>query len=75
MYYISSLPFGGVGTSGMGAYHWKYSFDQFVHLKPVYEMKQNPINNLYSEIVMKLCSAPFDHAIGYKLSNLFETHV
>ncbi|TMW63733.1 hypothetical protein Poli38472_002674 [Pythium oligandrum] len=31
----SSLPFGGVGHSGMGAYHGKYSFDAFSHKKSV----------------------------------------
>ncbi|MFA7230178.1 MAG: aldehyde dehydrogenase [Victivallaceae bacterium] len=30
-----SMPFGGVGNSGMGAYHGKYSFDTFTHYKPV----------------------------------------
>lgn len=34
---IDGLPFGGVGNSGMGAYHGKYSFDAFSNLKPVYE--------------------------------------
>jgi aldehyde dehydrogenase (NAD+) len=29
------LPFGGVGNSGIGAYHGKYSFDLFSRLKPV----------------------------------------
>ena len=29
------LPFGGVGHSGLGAYHGKHSFDAFTHLKPV----------------------------------------
>ncbi len=29
------LPFGGVGNSGMGSYHGKYSFDTFTRLKPV----------------------------------------
>ncbi|XP_042466730.1 aldehyde dehydrogenase family 3 member H1-like isoform X1 [Zingiber officinale] len=29
------LPFGGVGESGMGAYHGKFSFDTFSHRKPV----------------------------------------
>lgn len=27
------LPFGGVGASGMGRYHGKYSFDTFIHEK------------------------------------------
>ena len=29
------LPFGGVGNSGMGAYHGKHSFDTFTRYKPV----------------------------------------
>ncbi|CCD15885.1 unnamed protein product [Trypanosoma congolense IL3000] len=29
------LPFGGVGRSGMGAYHGKYSFQTFSHLRPI----------------------------------------
>ncbi|CAK6435469.1 unnamed protein product [Pipistrellus nathusii] len=28
---LGSLPFGGVGASGMGAYHGKHSFDTFSH--------------------------------------------
>lgn len=31
----SSLPFGGVGESGMGRYHGKFSLETFSHLKPV----------------------------------------
>ncbi|CAF3713581.1 unnamed protein product, partial [Rotaria sordida] len=30
-----SLPFGGVGSSGLGAYHGKYSFDSFSHHRTV----------------------------------------
>ena len=30
-----SFPFGGVGNSGMGAYHGKYSFKTFTREKPV----------------------------------------
>ncbi|HCY6240286.1 TPA: aldehyde dehydrogenase [Staphylococcus aureus] len=30
---IPKLPFGGVGASGMGRYHGKYSFDTFTHEK------------------------------------------
>jgi acyl-CoA reductase-like NAD-dependent aldehyde dehydrogenase len=29
------LPFGGIGNSGIGAYHGKYSFTTFSHAKPV----------------------------------------
>ena len=30
---VDSLPFGGVGQSGMGAYHGKWSFETFSHMK------------------------------------------
>ena len=30
-----NMPFGGVGQSGMGAYHGKYSFDTFSHKKGI----------------------------------------
>ncbi len=36
------LPFGGVGPSGMGAYHGKAGFDTFSHLKSVYEKRVKP---------------------------------
>ncbi|KAL2339768.1 hypothetical protein Fmac_007708 [Flemingia macrophylla] len=32
---VHTLPFGGVGESGMGAYHGKFSFDAFTHKKAV----------------------------------------
>lgn len=32
---VDSLPFGGVGGSGMGRYHGKFSFDTFSHKKAV----------------------------------------
>jgi len=32
---VPGLPFGGVGESGMGSYHGKFSFDSFSHKKPV----------------------------------------
>jgi aldehyde dehydrogenase (NAD+) len=31
-----NLPFGGVGTSGIGSYHGKKSFDTFSHYKSIY---------------------------------------
>jgi len=34
-YTCTELPFGGVGDSGIGSYHGKYSFDNFTHYKPV----------------------------------------
>ncbi|WP_373892711.1 aldehyde dehydrogenase [Virgibacillus natechei] len=37
IYHLSNphLPFGGVGASGMGSYHGKYSFDTFSHDKSI----------------------------------------
>lgn len=35
----TELPFGGVGESGMGAYHGKASFDTFTHYKSVTDRK------------------------------------
>uniref|UniRef100_A0A8C6SWC9 Aldehyde dehydrogenase n=1 Tax=Neogobius melanostomus TaxID=47308 RepID=A0A8C6SWC9_9GOBI len=32
-YTLSSLPFGGVGHSGMGSYHGKHSFEQLSHMR------------------------------------------
>lgn len=32
---VHTLPFGGVGESGMGSYHGKFSFDTFSHKKAV----------------------------------------
>ncbi|GGP27836.1 aldehyde dehydrogenase [Silvimonas amylolytica] len=40
----AELPFGGVGASGMGAYHGKDGFDAMSHLKPV--LRQGPIRAL-----------------------------
>ncbi|MBB6370648.1 NAD(P)-dependent benzaldehyde dehydrogenase MdlD [Chryseobacterium shigense] len=33
------LPFGGVGTSGMGKYHGKFSFENFSHSRSVLQIK------------------------------------
>jgi hypothetical protein len=32
---VSTLPFGGTGMSGMGAYHGRYTFDTFTHKRSV----------------------------------------
>jgi coniferyl-aldehyde dehydrogenase len=39
------LPFGGVGPSGMGAYHGKFGFDTFSKLKPIFH--QSRFNGLF----------------------------
>lgn len=38
----SYMPFGGVGESGMGGYHGKYSFDTFSHKKSVLNRLPKP---------------------------------
>ena len=48
----NSLPFGGVGESGMGAYHGRWGFEEFSHtrgimdraLKPDIKLKYRPYN-------------------------------
>lgn len=40
------LPFGGVGTSGMNAYHGKASFDAFSHKKSIMRKNSSPQSNL-----------------------------
>ena len=46
LFHITSpyLPFGGVGNSGMGSYHGKYSFDTFTHEKSV--LKSSSLLNI-----------------------------
>jgi coniferyl-aldehyde dehydrogenase len=36
---VESLPFGGIGASGMGTYHGKAGFDTFSHHKPILEVR------------------------------------
>lgn len=43
---IDSLPFGGVGASGMGAYHGIHGFRRFTHAKPVVVQSQDGASNL-----------------------------
>jgi aldehyde dehydrogenase (NAD+) len=39
---VPGLPFGGIGPSGMGAYHGKASFDTFSHRKSVLRKPPKP---------------------------------
>jgi len=56
------LPFGGVGPSGMGAYHGQFGFETFSHLKGVLDratwfdpsFTYPPYNNLKDRILRKL---------------------
>ncbi|MBN1273584.1 MAG: aldehyde dehydrogenase family protein [Candidatus Aminicenantes bacterium] len=55
---VLSLPFGGVGKSGMGSYHGKYSFAAFTHHKSVlkrpYLIKNDFIHPPYEGKLKKL---------------------
>ncbi|MEI7375104.1 coniferyl aldehyde dehydrogenase [Dickeya chrysanthemi] len=43
---IDSLPFGGVGASGMGAYHGIHGFQRFSHAKPIVVQNEEGTSNL-----------------------------
>lgn len=56
------IPFGGVGQSGLGAYHGKTSFDTFSHFKPYIKATQlfqmtlahPPYNDIKEKLVKKV---------------------
>ncbi len=64
LYHIAlpNLPFGGVGNSGMGHYHGKYSFDTFSHQKSILKS--------YSKLNMTLNEPPIS-PLKKKLIHLF----
>jgi aldehyde dehydrogenase (NAD+) len=59
---MPGLPFGGVGDSGMGAYHGRASFETFSHRKSVFmkgtwpdpSLAYPPLSNLKERIIRKL---------------------
>lgn len=55
---VHELPFGGVGTSGMGQYHGQIGFDRLSHLKSVMSRRRMPEPPIrfapYSALKMKL---------------------
>jgi aldehyde dehydrogenase (NAD+) len=68
LYHFSSsyLPFGGVGNSGMSAYHGKWGFDNMSHLKPVLDQasllitfKYPPFNAAKFNILKRLVLFPY----------------
>merc|ERR1719158_2378862 len=46
---VETLPFGGVGGSGMGAYHGRYTFTTFSHQKSVLVRDFNAIGEYLGE--------------------------
>ncbi|NXC42677.1 AL3A2 dehydrogenase, partial [Penelope pileata] len=47
-FFLATLPFGGVGNSGMGSYHGKHSFDTFSHHRSclIKNLKMEGMNKL-----------------------------
>ena len=58
------LPFGGVGPSGMGAYHGRAGFETFSHLKPVFH--QSRLNG------MALFKPPYGKTFEFMLKLLLK---
>jgi len=48
---VDSLPFGGVGASGKGSYHGKYTFDTFYHKKSVLVKDFNIVGETFARYV------------------------
>lgn len=61
-YTQESLPFGGVGTSGFGAYHGVAGFETFSHMKPIF--KQSRVNGV------DLLRAPYTSKSKWLLKNI-----
>ncbi|MFM0156926.1 MULTISPECIES: coniferyl aldehyde dehydrogenase [Paraburkholderia] len=62
---VDSLPFGGVGASGMGHYHGEYGFRALSHAKPVLLQSEGGESNLlmhapYSEMTLAMIDAMID---------------
>jgi acyl-CoA reductase-like NAD-dependent aldehyde dehydrogenase len=61
---VPGLPFGGVGNSGMGAFHGRYTFDAFSHPKAVVrrsfwgdvDLRYPPFSNLKDRLLWWLLS-------------------
>lgn len=60
---VESLPFGGVGPSGMGAYHGKHGYDTFTH-------KKSCLVKNFSAVGEKLASSRYPPYSDSKLSFL-----
>lgn len=51
---VSQVPFGGIGNSGMGAYHGKYGFDEFSHERALLNQP------FWAELLMKMRYPPYN---------------
>ena len=59
----SNLPFGGVGNSGMGAYHGKVGFEAFSHKKAIVDKKK------WIDLPMRY--QPYDRKLFSKIIRIF----
>lgn len=63
-YLNSNLPFGGIGSSGMGSYHGRYSYETFSHKKSILDkpiwpdpdFRYPPYTNIKINLVKKIFS-------------------
>ena len=53
---VADLPFGGVGASGMGAYHGEAGFERFSHAKPVLQQASQARPNARLSAVQRASS-------------------
>ena len=69
-----NLPFGGVGSSGMGSYHGKHSFDCFSYQKAVVKRRLVMDNGLryppYSSSDMKVVNMAMNPALNHYIDTL-----
>jgi len=76
-----SLPFGGVGSSGMGRYHGEYSFQTFSHEKAVLRRRmcldpslRYPPYTIWRQRLLRLLTKPIFQRLFSKLSRLLSYH-
>nr|XP_045622453.1 aldehyde dehydrogenase, dimeric NADP-preferring-like isoform X3 [Procambarus clarkii]XP_045622455.1 aldehyde dehydrogenase, dimeric NADP-preferring-like isoform X3 [Procambarus clarkii]XP_045622456.1 aldehyde dehydrogenase, dimeric NADP-preferring-like isoform X3 [Procambarus clarkii] len=67
---VHDLPFGGVGNSGMGAYHGKASYDTFTHRKSCLIRNYNKI----ADAIGKKRYPPYSEKNMKFLSNMLKEH-
>lgn len=67
-YTVETLPFGGVGNSGIGAYHGKYTYDTFTHKKGCLIRNYNK----FAEILGKNRFSPYSDKKLMLLRHLLE---
>lgn len=80
-YTCETIPFGGVGNSGIGGYHGKFSFDTFSHMKGTVvkslntfgEMINKPRYMPYSEKKLKFISNAVQQKAPFPGKKYFKT--